>query len=123
MFNFAEWVSATHRYSQKEFIDLLMKNKLLKNIKICPNCSVRALFVTYKRHKNEYAWHCMNKECDKYQTYYKIRQGSFFERFSSDLKFIFRVLLFKSNGVQQSSIVDAYPRQQKKKTIFPKSEN
>ncbi|KAF7684835.1 hypothetical protein CDIK_4416 [Cucumispora dikerogammari] len=78
--------------SRLNLIRFLQDNQVLKATSFCDLCRLELRFVEYKRHTDEYANRCMNKNCAYYKKYFSIRKNSFFLKFSLSLQKIIRIV-------------------------------
>lgn len=53
------------------------------------------------------SWRCINKLCTKYKVYFSIRKNSFFDKFSTSLRIIFKILLKYACKQQVYTIVES----------------
>lgn len=92
------------RANARELITFLMdKNYILREY-TCQQCGNNCSFVPYKRSKDEYSWRCMFVNCPFYKKYTSLRVNSFFEKFTTDLKTIMRILIKYASRIQRYQI-------------------
>ncbi|KAG0438240.1 hypothetical protein DMUE_3209, partial [Dictyocoela muelleri] len=93
MITCGEWEEICVKMDSKEFISFLMMESLLPNFFICPSCNSSCNLVSYTRNRDLVAWRCMNRNCKSYKKYFSVRSNSFFDTFSSDLRFILKIII------------------------------
>lgn len=105
--NYEEWERATYTQNAAQFIKLMMEFGFLQKQVDCKSCKNAMKLVNYTRNKDTVAWRCVVKKCKDFEKYKSIRYGSFFNDFSVDLRFIFRILIKYSVGTSQSTLIKA----------------
>ena len=65
----------------------------MKKTKPCEGCGFPCTFVTFKRHKDGFAWRCNKSGCQYFKNYYSIRENSFFKSFRISLIDVLDILM------------------------------
>ncbi|KCZ80795.1 hypothetical protein H312_01802 [Anncaliia algerae PRA339] len=94
-----------YKMNEKELLDYLISEKLIKKELHCFECGVSMSLVIFNRSIDKYSWRCMKKCCKSYKRYTSIRKESFFDNFNIRLKDILIIILKYSCKQQRHQIV------------------
>ena len=91
---------------QDQLIHYMRSVGLLKWVVKCQFCNVDMVTCQYQRHKDAYAFRCMNRQCSGYKKYHSLRTETFFSQFSLSLAVILEVCYRWICDFKQTQILD-----------------
>lgn len=83
-----------------------MDENFLPRERLCTHCQNSSALVSYTRNSDGVAWRCMNSSCIMYKKYKSVRIDTFFDKFSTDLRTIFLILIKYAIKTPLHSIID-----------------
>ncbi|KAG0440925.1 hypothetical protein DMUE_1414 [Dictyocoela muelleri] len=77
----------------RELVSYLMNNLIIAKEIDCSSCSKKLTLVKYLRNKDMFRWRCYTNVVQSIKKYISIKVGSFFSKFSIDIREILNFIL------------------------------